>query len=146
MDPEEKIKKLEELDELLAREREEPAGVDLLVQIGRCYVKLQEFEKANDYYTRALAIDPDDAWTYLYLGNLFYALNLYDDAIAAFSHAAELMPGVACSLWCLGDAYDARGEFKTAEYYYKKAVEVEPDCPQAKENLEDWYKRRFCSE
>jgi tetratricopeptide (TPR) repeat protein len=134
------------LDELLAREIQTPDDVDLLVRIGIRYVKLCQLNRAQDYYLRALQLDPNDGWTHMYLGNLNYALKRYTDAISCFSRGAELLRDVACPYWCLGDAYDAMGNYYFAEADYKNAVEVEPTCAEAIRGLEKCRERRSAQE
>ena len=41
-----------DLDGLLALERQSPRNVDLLVSIGRHYLKLRQLDQCHDYYSR----------------------------------------------------------------------------------------------
>jgi len=147
MDSQDKIAHLEELDslsqeELFEREKQTPDDIHLLVRIAGGYLHRAELDKAEEYYRRALDVDPDDPWTYIYLGNLHNARTRFPEAISCFTRAAELLPGVACPYWCLGDAYATMGEPELAEAHYKKAVDVEPDNTQAQERLDAWKRRK----
>ena len=130
------------LTQLLDRLTENASDLDLLVTIGRRYLRLRQLESAQRFYDRAIAIDPNDAWTHMYIGNLRYTQCDYGSAIESFQRAAELLPDDACPHWCLGDAYDALGDAILAERHYKTAVAIEPDSTDAKNNLDNYYERR----
>lgn len=127
-----------ELAGLLALEHDCPRDVDLLVSIGRQYLKLCLIEQSHAYYSKALAIDPDDGWTHIYMGNLCYAISCYDEAKTHFQRAIELLPGVACPHWCLADVYDKQGYRFRTEQQYRRAVEIDPGDNHAKQKLEAW--------
>lgn len=126
------------LSELLALEDDHPEDVDLLIRIGRTYLRAGELRRCNKYYSRALKIDPYNGWSHLFFGSLGMGLKCYEEAITHFSYAADFIPDSACPHWCLGDAYRAQGDFTRADLHYRKAVEIEPDNPTAHEKLEDW--------
>ena len=127
-----------ELDGLIALERDRPRDVDLLVMIGRHSFRQRKLDQSHRYYSRALAIDPDDGWTHLYMGNLCYAVACYDEAVAHFRQAMDLMPEIGCPHWCLADAYDKQGYWSRTEYHYRKAVELDPSDETAKRKLDKW--------
>jgi len=127
-----------DLEGLLAVERDRPRDVDLLVLIGQHYLRNRLFTDCFAYYSRALAIDPDDGWTYLYIGNLCYALSCYDEAETHFKRAIELLPDVACPYWALADVYDKQGYWLRTEENYRRAVEIEPSDDVSKRKLAEW--------
>ncbi|WP_417380774.1 tetratricopeptide repeat protein [Gimesia sp.] len=127
-----------DLTDLLALEHDNPDEVDLLIRIGMAYFKSYQLDKCNEYYERALKIDPYDGWSHLFFGNLCYGLKCYDEAITHFGYAAEFLPDVSCPHWCLGDAYRAHGDFTRADWHYHKSVEIDPGDPKARQKLEDW--------
>jgi tetratricopeptide (TPR) repeat protein len=131
-----------DLDGLLALERRSPRDVDLLVTIGRRYLKQRQLAETHAYYSKALAIDPNDGWTHCYMGNLCLVLSCHDEAVVHFERAIELLPGVACPHWCLADAYDKQGYFSRTERQYRRAVETDPTDELAKKKLETWLAER----
>ncbi len=131
-----------DLTGLLALERDVPRDVDLLVFIGRLYFKQRQLDKCHGYYSRALAIDPDDGWTHLYMGNLCYALSCYDEAEAHFKRAIELLPDVACPHWCLADVYNKQGYWSRTEQHYRRAVEIDPSDSKSNQKLSEWLARK----
>jgi tetratricopeptide (TPR) repeat protein len=131
-----------DLDGLLRLEPESPRDVDLLVSIGRHYAGRRQFDQCHAYYSKALAIDPNDGWTHLFMGNLCFGLSCYDNAISHFQHAIELLPGVACPHWCLADVYDKQGYWSRTEKQYRRAVETNPGDSTSKQKLEAWLAER----
>lgn len=131
-----------EFDDLLTLERDFPRDVDLLVLIGRRYLERRILDQCHAYYSKALAIDPNDGWTHLYMGNLCYGLSCYDEAAWHFQTAIELLPGVACPHWCLADVYDKQGYWSRTEQQYRRAVETDPSDSKAKAKLESWLAQR----
>lgn len=127
-----------DLSDLLALERDNPDDVDLLIRIGMSYFKSRQLNKCNNYYVRALNIDPYDGWSHLYFGNLCYCLKCYDEATTHFEYAADFLPDVSCPHWCLGDVYRALGDFDLTQLHYRKSVEIDPSDLKAKQKLEDW--------
>lgn len=127
---------------LLKLERKSPRDVDLLVSIGREYLHQRRLDLCHSYYSRALAIDPEDGWTRLYMGNLFFALACYDEAVAEFQKAMELLPDVSCPHWCLAEVYAKQGYWSRTEHHFRRAVEVDPSGDDAKRKLEAWLAER----
>ena len=89
------------------------------------------------YYSRALAADPDDGWTNLFMGNLYCGLSCYDEAESHFKRAIELLPDVACPHWCLADVYDKQGYWSHTEKQYRRAVEIDPSDTKSKQKLDE---------
>src|SRR3954470_20887931 len=64
----------------------------------------------------------DDPWTHLYLSNVYYGQELYDNALAAAKRAHELMPKVDMPLVCMADAYAGMREYAQADECFRQAV------------------------
>lgn len=62
-----------------------------------------------------------------------------EDAIAAYSRAIELDPGLAAAQTNLGNVHYRRGERERARSCYEQACAVEPEQPQAHYNLANLY-------
>lgn len=130
-----------DLPQLLELESETPLDVDLLVRIAIRYLKQYEVVKCHLYLTRALAIDPEDGWTHLYMGNLCNGLGCYDEAVDHFKRALGRLPYVNCPHWCLGDVYAKQGYIRRTEYHYRRAVEMNRSDETARRKLNDWLNR-----
>ncbi len=126
----------------LAKLLEDVAHSDDLVytyqQIGGCYLRLGKFHDAEEAHRLALELDPFDAFTHFYLGNLAYAQREYVTAIEWFTRGIELCPDEAVGYWCLGDAHNKMGEDEKAGEYYERACQVDPEDEAARERFETW--------
>jgi Flp pilus assembly protein TadD len=118
----------------------EPFNGELYQALGIALLERGDFEAAQDAYEQAIVLDPADPWSYLYLGNLFYAQEAYGDALEQFRKAQRLDPNMAIAYVCMADAYHGLGEMALADAHYQRAVEVESDDQCAQENLIRWRK------
>ena len=80
----------------------DPANVQLLTDIGGLYYDLESFERAVDYYGRALAIEPEDVNLRIDLGTSLYFLDRTDEAIAELERALAGDPDHPLALFNLG--------------------------------------------
>ena len=78
------------------------------------------------------------AWSYLFLGNLFYTESDYLQALEQFAKAQQLAPNLAIAHVCMANAYHGLDDMASADKYYKRAVQVDPDDPNARKNLYRW--------
>lgn len=134
------------VEEALALLAERPDDIDLLQELGRLYLRNGQPELARETYERALAIDPDDPWTHLYMGNWCYRANKLRDALKWFRRAAELLPMVAIVHTCQGDIYWKQGEYELADEAYRKARQIDPDERYTRKQLQKWYQFRYGDE
>ena len=70
----------------------EPNSGLVAFQMGWCYENLQHTELAEQYYSRALRLEPSMVEAYSGLGWLYYQKNQYDVALVLFEKALELDP------------------------------------------------------
>jgi tetratricopeptide (TPR) repeat protein len=59
---------------------------------GIAYGKKGEYDNAIADYTRAIEIDPNDAWAYCNRGGAYDEKGDYDKAIADYTQAIEIDP------------------------------------------------------
>jgi len=110
---------LSELDERA------PNHPDVLLELGKCLLRLGDFAEAERALLRCRELD-DDGWASLYLGNLYWQTG---DLVAAEEHflaAQSRLPEDACPVWSRADIAEARGDGETAEQLYREAVALEP--------------------
>lgn len=131
------------IEDVLALINERPADAELFQLLGQLYLKAGKFDEAREAYDRSLALDPNDPWTHLYMGNWFFFVGDRRKALEEFQHAADLMPDEAIVYTCQGDIYKAQRQHELAEQAYKTAVRVAPDDLQAKRKLSEWYAFRY---
>jgi tetratricopeptide (TPR) repeat protein len=84
-----------------------------------------DLDAALDYALRAVELDPDPSY-YDTLGMVYYRLQRYDEALAAYTEALTLEPDLAASLLGRADVYVKLGEIKEAIRDLEHYVDVEP--------------------
>jgi Tfp pilus assembly protein PilF/chromosome segregation ATPase len=93
---------------------------------------LEDCEKTVD---RALALDPDDPASLYLLGVLRYRQEKLDEALVALSRSAQLNSTNAGTQNYLGCVLADKGMRPAAETALRKALQLEPDYPDAHYNL-----------
>lgn len=84
---------------------------------------------------KALSIDPDDALCLYTKGNLRLRQNKLDDAVEALTHSAAINPANSAVQNSLGLVLSQKGMTKPAETALRKALQMDPDFPEAHQNL-----------
>jgi tetratricopeptide (TPR) repeat protein len=103
--------------------------------IGAAFAQQENFEKAIEFYNKALKLDPADPKTYNGLGFAFFSLGNLDEAIKYYTKALELDPGFPEANFNLANTLLEQGKIDEAVAHYKKALELKPDWPDARKNL-----------
>ena len=106
----------------------DPQYVLAYAELGALLAGQKDREKeAVDYLKRAIDHDPDDGWSRAYLANALWKLRKLVAAEAQFRSLIELWPNEALPYWSYGDFLACEREDRsTAEWYLRKAVEIEP--------------------
>jgi TolB-like protein len=86
---------------------------------------------AEEALVRAIELNPSDAHAYHMLGNWFYAVGRYEEAVAAMQRASDLDPLNVRTIYMLGRDYDAAGDLDRALLHYQRAFEMDPAHPLA---------------
>jgi tetratricopeptide (TPR) repeat protein len=128
----------ETIEDVLALIENQPGDAELYQRLGQLYSEADRPEEARGAFERSIELDPNDAFTHLFLGNWCYKRRMYQEALTRFQHAAELMPDKPVAYWCQGDAYRAQGRYHLAQRAYEAAVRVSPDHQTARERLAEW--------
>ncbi|MFN7998219.1 MAG: tetratricopeptide repeat protein [Bryobacteraceae bacterium] len=115
-----------EFDPALAR-----AHVNLISLYGR----LHQYEKAEEHYRLAVALDANAADGHYNYGVMLMRLGRYRDAESAFGKAVAADPDHADARNNLGDVFQRQRRFSEAESEFRKAIASRPEFPQAHFNL-----------
>lgn len=92
------------------------------------------FAKAEEYLKKALEIKSDDADILTAMGTVYLKSEHPDEAENFFIKALEISENeVACNN--LGIVYFQRKNYKKAKELYKKALAINPDYQEARENV-----------
>ncbi|WP_448337817.1 tetratricopeptide repeat protein, partial [Chloroflexus aurantiacus] len=78
-------------------------------------------------YQRAIALDPQYAYPWNGLGNVYRQQGRYDEAIAAYQRAIDIDPQFAAPWQGLGLVYTLQGELEQAVTAFRRAIELAPE-------------------
>jgi len=78
---------------------------------------------------------PDKALSYSYLGNLYYAEDMLDEAITNYSKSLQIEPDSAFARGNLGHALVRQGNFEGAIKHYKEMLRIKPYLADARNDL-----------
>lgn len=124
--------------EALALLAARPADAYLFQRLGLLYIRAGRYDESRVAYQRALALDPTDPWTHLYMGNWFYSLDRCHEALRWFEAAAALLPDAPIVYTCQGDVYQTLRHYGRAEAMYRTAVRSDPNDEHARQKLARW--------
>jgi superkiller protein 3 len=116
------------LSELSKAEQIDPNNMDVLTYLGLTYYSRQDYEKAIDYYVRALAQDPTKTDIHNNLGLVYMELKQFPEAKREFEYC--LTDTTYARPWLpqlnLGAIEQIQGNLKEAEEIYRKIVTLTP--------------------
>lgn len=104
--------------------------------LGMAHLEIGEVEKAEELVRQTLRLDPDDAWSWLLMGNIY--LQHRDDPESAsefYRQAASADPDDPYLLSNLGALHAQQGEIEQAREYFKRAIASAPTYPNSYFNL-----------
>jgi Flp pilus assembly protein TadD len=84
---------------------------------------------------KAIAADPNDAFTLTTLGAVMIEQNRIEDSLAYLERASEVVPDDPVTLNYLGVAASQLGQFGKAEQSLRRAITVNPEYAEAHFNL-----------
>ena len=101
---------------------------DLLYRRGGTYERMKEYSKSDKDLQDSLKIDPDDAYVLNYLAYSWLERNFkIEEAIKMLETAYELESDDPYIIDSIGWAYYLTNDYKKAEKFIKRAVELMPD-------------------
>ena len=111
--------------------------------LGMAYKEQGNAEAAVDAFREAVAIDPYNyPWAHVNMGMLLSDSEQYDEALAAFEQALQLIPDDAWTYTCMGKAYLGKGDVDAAVAAFEKAVQLAPDDLRGHQALQDALARK----
>lgn len=104
----------------------------VLSRAGDSYREARQYDKASDYYQKAVATSPTDPGYRNNLGDVYARMGKIAEAQQEFQKAAELDPtGASRYYFNLGVVMYNRGKMDEAAQALKKATELDPNAPDA---------------
>jgi tetratricopeptide (TPR) repeat protein len=102
-----------------------------LAAIGELYVKRDDIEKAREYFTQSLELNPQDEILAYNVGEILFSNAKMDEALEYFTLAATIKPNWPEAYLKLGYVNLNKTEYAKAKENFSKFLELDPDHPQA---------------
>jgi tetratricopeptide (TPR) repeat protein len=126
--PEERIKKVLDIQELLEENHQAPSSkVSLLLELGNLLYCGKEYEAAIASFDQALKIKPDYHQAWNLRGIALWNLGRLEEAIASFDQALKIKPDYHDAWNLRGIALDDLGRLEEAIASYDQALKIKPD-------------------
>ena len=104
-----------------------PDRAQTYASIASIYLHTKETDKAKEYLSKAVELDPTDIKALLNLSIIYSQEKNYEDANVQLKIVLETEPGNLSALKLMAQNLDALGSAEEAEVMYKKALEADPD-------------------
>jgi general transcriptional corepressor CYC8 len=100
-------------------------------------MEAEKYNKAYESYQQAVYRKGRDPVTWISIGNLYFQINQFKDALDAYSRAIQLDPYISTTWLNLGVLYETSNEqIRDAMDAYNQALELDPQREMIKERLE----------
>ena len=103
------------------------ASYKLYYEIGRCYYKMDDMIKAENYFSQSVALERYKNSSYLYLGNIYYKRGNVEKAIEAWMFAYSYKPDDESVCLNLATSYFSKEMKFQSMYYYQKYLKYAKD-------------------
>lgn len=100
---------------------------EIYVKMGNCFEKLEKFQTAIEYWSKAIDIDPMNSNAFINLGNYYYKKNKIETAIGYWLASLVSMPEEPTSNLNLAVAYTLKKMDFEAFNYYEKYLKYAQD-------------------
>jgi non-specific serine/threonine protein kinase len=101
-----------------------------------------DYKRALEHFYYTLNYRPNDSRLYLAIGAVHRRQGDMISAIEAMKQAMELDPRFSEYAFNIAQTYELLRDFKNAEFFYKKAIEISPDWGELYNNLAFMYMSR----
>ncbi|XP_067824540.1 small glutamine-rich tetratricopeptide repeat-containing protein alpha-like isoform X2 [Heptranchias perlo] len=114
---------------------EDLSNAELLKTEGNEQMKLENYQNAVDYYTKAIELNPSNAVYFCNRAAAFSKLGNYTGAVEDCEKAIAFDPSYSKAYGRMGLALASLNKYSEAVDYYKKALELDPDNESYRANL-----------
>ncbi|MFA9439263.1 tetratricopeptide repeat protein [Uliginosibacterium sp. sgz301328] len=113
----------------------DPESFEATLVLGSALKELKRYEQARQHLARALALNPTHVVALFNLAFTLRELGLEDEAEGLYKRIIEIAPQHVGPYVNLGSIYEGRGDHARGYENHVKAVQCNPDEPQARHNL-----------
>lgn len=124
-------------------EKEVPGTGHIHNQLGRCYLAMKQWKKAEDAYQKELAYDPGNSQAYHGLGLSYLRRKRYDEAIDCFLSSVGLTYFNPSAHFHLGEALFQVGEYEKAAEAFEVCLKMAPGINKARIRLNKIYEEHL---
>lgn len=114
---------------------------DTYKQKGNNYVKLQDYDNAIHFYTKAIQLHDKDPFYHSNLALCYLRKERYNECISECNAALKLSPALSKAFFRRAQAYECLGENQSAIEDMIRVIELEPNVVAHKRDLERLQKR-----
>lgn len=129
------------LDEHLDPQRHRLHRSVLLYNTAQVYARTNQPEKALDFYSDALKMDPNYSEYHNERGNVYQEMGRYQDALTEYKLAVELSAPYHEVHYNMGRCYLETGDLNNASRAFIASLDLYPNQPEAWLNLADIYEQ-----
>uniref|UniRef100_A0A336LNP0 RNA polymerase II-associated protein 3 n=1 Tax=Culicoides sonorensis TaxID=179676 RepID=A0A336LNP0_CULSO len=129
----------EPMEELNEEEMKQEA--DIYKQKGNNYVKLQDYDNAIHFYTKAIHLYDKDPFYHSNLALCYLRKERYNDCISECNAALKLNPTLSKAFFRRAQAYECLSENQSAIEDMMRVIELEPNIISHKRDLDRLQKR-----
>ncbi len=109
----------------------DPSNVDTNYMLGTLAVAMGKLDLAEEHFRAALRIAPDFEFAYQELSRMLVQRGQIENALEVMLSGVAQNPHNAEMRFCLGEMYQELQQFDTAKIYYKQALDIQPEYPEA---------------
>lgn len=113
-----------------------PGHVDARRNLAMAYEETGDIKRARNHVIEALKLNPNDAWSYVLLGNIYKRHEKdYDRAERLYRRALEIAPNDVTLLTNYGALMAEKGNTEQAEELFERAIAADPKYPNSYHGL-----------
>jgi len=120
---------------LLAAMRANPQVPRLYSFMGTVYLTEGDIHKAKEFYAQALVLDPHDFLANYRFGFILHQTGQPSDAEIYLRRIVQVAPQGLWQILPVAHAWEMLGDKEKALFYYRKALDLNPDSVQTKEKI-----------
>jgi len=122
---------MQDIQNLKSKLSSRPDDFDLNVAMGNNYFDISQFDKAVNYYRRALLVKQDQTNVLIDLGVCYFNMNKSDSALYFINRALEIRPDHPQGLYNKGVIYYNLKKNDEAKLVWEKLVAKYPETREA---------------